>query len=233
MPSQQPRQFTSWSYSRYRDYARCPFFAKCKHLDKIPERESPAMARGIAIGQGTENYLLKKSPKLPTEIHTKLRPLYAQLRKTATLFVEQMWGFNRAWEPVPWNDWQNCHVRIKIDMGYVDTKRNVAVIHDNKSGQFKPYDSDSYMEQLDLYTAGAIAMFPTVRGIETSLVYTDHGITFPEKPVEATPDEARLAQKNWSKKVRALLADKKFVPRPGRYCSWCPYSAKEGGPCVY
>ena len=59
---------TSWSFSRYGDYKKCPLAFKLKHIDKIQEPKSPAMQRGIDIHNLAEAYVVGKLAKLPPEL---------------------------------------------------------------------------------------------------------------------------------------------------------------------
>ena len=40
-------------------------------------------------------------------------------------------------------------------------------------------------------------------------------------------------KKRWTKIVQDTLSTEKFDPTQGYWCSWCPYSSKVGGPCVF
>jgi hypothetical protein len=229
-----PKQFTSWSYGRWRDWYKCPLFAKLKHLDKLPEPGSPAMERGSRIDDGITNYLRKtKGAKLPSEVVAKLRPMYESLRKERNLFVNEMWGFDRQWQPVAWNDWDRCWLRVKVDMGHLDLEENVLYLFDNKTGRYKPEETVTYGEQNEIYTAGGAAQFSEVDYVVPRFVYTDHGILHPPESEMIDQRQAGALQKKWTKKVQPMFADKRFNPKPGRACQWCPYSKAKNGPCKY
>lgn len=224
------KKFTSWSYSRYSDWKNCPLRAKLKHLDKIPEPPSPPMERGIAIAKLGEEYLKGERRNVPKE----LKPMaddFKKLRKKSDLFVEEMWGFDRQWRVVPWNDWNNCVLRVKIDVGY--REKNTVYIVDNKTGKYHENGHSGYDEQLSLYAAAAVYKFEDVEKIFTRLHYTDHGIKYPENPMMVTAEQAFQLSKEWDKKVRPMLNDERFVPNPSNACRWCAYSKARGGPCKY
>lgn len=63
--SLKPRQFTSWSNSRWNDYAQCPARASYKHLQKLPEPKSGFMDRGIEIAKMEEDFFKGKARTLP------------------------------------------------------------------------------------------------------------------------------------------------------------------------
>ena len=63
-----PRQFTSWSFSRYMDWRGCPAKAKYKHLDKLAEPPNAAMERGSMIHKLAEDYTLGVLKRIPAEL---------------------------------------------------------------------------------------------------------------------------------------------------------------------
>lgn len=223
----------SWSFTRWNDWYRCPAYAKYKHLDKLPEPKSDAMLRGQKIAQGSEDYLLKRTTRLIPELRT-FKDHYKFYREQPSLVAEENWGFDKDWNPVPWDDWNNCVLRVKIDIGYQFLEDNSFNVRDGKSGKFNEHKNEEYLLQLDLYAAAGIARYPAVSEVSTQLLYTDLGITYPEEePKIYTAKQALAAQKQWDKRVKPMFADRTFAPRPGKYCGWCPYSKAKGGPCAY
>ena len=223
----------SWSFTRFNDWNRCPAYAKYKHLDKIPEPKSDAMLRGQAVAQASEDYLLKRTNRLAKELHA-FREHYKFYRSQKTLVAEENWGFDVNWNPVPWDDWNNCVLRVKVDIGYQFAEDLSFNIRDGKTGKYNEYKNEEYKLQLDLYAAASIARYPDSKIVTAQLLYTDLGITYPdEEPIVYTAKEAIAAQKQWDKRVKPMFNDKTFAPRPGKYCSWCPFSKSKGGPCKF
>lgn len=60
-----PKKFTSWSNSRWNDYAQCPARAHYKHIQKLPEPKSPHMDRGIEIAKIGEQFFKGEIKTLP------------------------------------------------------------------------------------------------------------------------------------------------------------------------
>lgn len=227
-----PKTMKSWSASRFADYDQCPAKAKFKHIDKLKEPENEAMARGVELAKASEDYLTKQVRTL----HKELKPMAPQfkfLRDQKNLFVEENWGFDKDWNAVDYFDWNNCELRVKVDAGYVDLKRNVLIIVDNKSGKYNERKFDDYENQLEIYTAAGIVRYPYVKAVEPRLHYTDHNIVHPQPIVSYTAAEAVALQKKWTLKVRPLLRDTRFAPNPGVYCRWCHYRKSNGGPCRF
>lgn len=231
-----PKVMTSWSFTRWSDHDKCPLFAKLKHLDKVPEPKSDAMLRGAAVAKASEDYLLGKTKKLIPELQT-FTDEYKFYKSQKNLMVEENWGFSRSWEPVDYFDWNNCALRVKIDIAYLDIVDNELHIRDGKTGKFREEDNAKYMLQLDLYTAAGIAKYPKVKWVVPRLNYTDLGITFPDgdkyPDIVYSAEEARQKQKEWDKRIIPMFKDTRFPPRPGNHCRWCPFSKAKGGTCKF
>lgn len=228
------KRFTSWSYSRYRDWKQCPLAAALKHLAKQGERTNPAMQRGSDLAKEQEAYLLsKKPPKLSLDLKS-FSEEFEQVRKEKTKIVEASWGFTSNWEPCSTTDWDNCRLRVKIDNGYLDVKENILHLHDAKTGKFRDWENASYMEQLELYATAGHVMYKGVNEVQTQLWYTDAGLTFPAEGKRSFPaSEAAALRKAWDKRVAPMLRADTFPARPSRACQWCPFSKSKGGLCRY
>jgi len=224
-------QISSWSFSRWKDYDKCPLYAKLKHIDKMKEPSSPAMERGADIANKTEKYFAGELRTLPKEL-APLKEQFQFLKKQKTKFFEQQWGFKIDWTPTAWNNWNECWLRAKIDVGYHEGP--VTHIKDGKTGKFREQQAEEYQLQLSLYAATAVAMFPNAQRVTTQLLYSDIGVMYPEEgPVEYTRKEALALQKDWTKRTKKMLTTTTFKPTPGNHCRWCAFRKSEGGPCPY
>lgn len=237
---------TSWSFSRYRCYCECPYKAKLKFVDKLKEPGSPAMDRGDAIHKMAEAYIKghdasgKKVTKLAPELK-KFDVLLKKLRKLNTkdpdaIFVEGGWYFTKDWAKTTWNDWAKCWLRVKMDVAY----REGGVLHviDWKTGKFRPEENATYMEQLELYALAALIDDETIEAVVPSLRYLDHGITYPdaersEEVIVYTRKDVAGLKKTWLKRIKAMLVDTRFNPRPNNRCRYCHFRKENGGPCKF
>lgn len=259
------KKFKSWSNSRWGDYARCPAYAHYKHIQKLPEPKHPAMARGIAVANMEEDFFkgkLKTLPVWPSKnkvesadpgsakwtgnvaqakrdgiaIHPNLAPLFKAIKKASGLIVEENWGFDVNWEQVDYFDWDNCWLRVKVDVGWTVSKGKKLIVHlrDNKTGKYSEYQIEDYMRQLRIYAAAAATMYPDADEIHVGLHFTDLGIEYPEAgPLVITRAEALKFQKEWSKTVKPMFNDTRFDPTPNNKCKWCHYRKDNGGPCKF
>lgn len=218
-------QFTSWSFTRYSDYDRCPAFAKYKHLLKMDQGpKNPAMQRGADIAEESDKWFKGQRRTMPKEL-TPLASTYRALKKDKTVQAEANWGFTRQWEPCRPTDWDRCWLRAKVDILTHDKRISILNLYDSKTGKFSEYAVAGYELQLNLYAAVGTIMFPTAQTINTQLLFSDLGVKHPaDAPKAYTRAEAQKEIKEWEKRTRAMFNDKKFLPKPGAHCRWCPFS---------
>lgn len=248
-----PRQFTAWSFSRWNDWMQCPYRAKLKYLDKLvtPEMrkrdddmrsgkvEPGPLQRGEQVAKEAEKFLKAKRGPVPMSL-MPLAKNYRELRDHGNLSVEQSWGFTRDWKPCSPTDWDNCWLRVKIDVSYVDTEKvgrgeyiDTLHIKDNKTGKFNDRKAEEYEQQLELYGVAGLTLMPTVSRVTAQLLYSDIGVLHPAEPAVYTQDQLAALQATWNKRVTPMFRDVRFPPRPGYYCRWCDFSKAKGGPCRY
>ena len=150
MPKGRFAQLTSWSYSVYTQYVKCPF-SVC--LDKIlrvriEEPDNPHFAKGnwahdiaerFVSGVGRKpplsaNVVLpgdKEPTRLSVEsISAKLEELRGMKPRT-----EQELAFDRKWNQVDWRDWKTAWLRMKMDVCADSTEPPAVEIIDWKTGK--------------------------------------------------------------------------------------------------
>lgn len=237
-------RITAWSYSRYSKYTECPAAAKYKFIDKREEPGSAAMDRGDAIHKLAEAYVSGKLPKhsdsmipfdkqfkalekskfkkLPAELE-KFTGEFAELKASKPL-VEEMWCFKSDWAETVWNDWNGIWCRIKTDA--VCTDGDTAYVIDHKTGK----NRGGYTEQMSLYGLGAFLKFPHIKKVVAQLWFLDSGDVV---PAEFEAKDLKPLQKDWEKKVKPMLNDTMFAPRPGNACRFCHFKKANGGPCKF
>lgn len=237
-------QITSWSFSRYNTYQLCPLKAKLQFIDKIKEPPNPAMQRGADIHDMAEAFIKGTLTGLPKELK-KFAKLFRRLRRQYKkaingMVVEDTWAFTKDWDETTWNDWVGCWVRIKLDCAEHEDGVTM-VINDWKTGKFRLEKNEEYVEQLELYALTALLLHDHIEVVKPRLVYLDYGIIYPEPgsgdELIFTRDDIPRLKELWAKRVRPMLNDKAFAPRPNNLCHWCFFrksnQADGGGQCKY
>jgi RecB family exonuclease len=239
------KQFTSWSFSRYGDYRRCPLAAKLKHLDKVQEPKSAALQNGADVHTGAEQYIKGVLTRMPASLNNfksvflALRKQYLKPSALTSLIVESMWAFTHRWEPCRWDDWDNCWLRIKVDVAINRKKDGIIDIIDWKTGKFRPNETAvEYLEQLELYAVGALTLFSDAEQVSPQLMYLDAQLSYPDPPQVYTQADLIKLQRAWEKRVKPMMLDTRFTPRPNDKCVWCWFGQSgksKGGPgiCKY
>lgn len=217
-----PQQITAWSYSRYRDYEQCPQRAKYKHIDKMKEPGSPAMDRGTEIHKLAEEFAMGRLKNLPVEL-LKFKAKFLNLKKSKPV-CEQEWAFDKGWRRCDWFA-KEAWLRVKMDAAY--TLKEEVLIIDHKTGKYRPGE---YAEQLELYGLAALLVYPEATVASCRLWFLDTG---DEACAVFSRKELPDLKKKWLKRTKPMLSDKRFAPKPGNHCRWCPFSKSKGGPCKF
>ncbi len=236
---------TSWSFSRYSDYKQCPKKFQLKHLQKIQEPQNDAMARGSQIHTLAEGFIRGTEAKLAPELKSfadyfkMLKQMFK--KKSQSMVVEDNWAFTKVWDETAWNDWANCWVRIKLDLAYHEDDVTL-IINDWKTGKFRPEQNEEYVEQLELYALSALLLHSHIEKAKPRLSYTDQGRIYPngkdEPELIYTRADIPKLKKLWETRVKKMMNDTSFAPRPNDKCRWCFYGQSgkaKGGPnlCKY
>lgn len=231
----QKTQLESWSFSRYNDYTQCPAKTKFKHLMRLKEPGSPQMQRGSDIHTIAEKYLKGElPPKVPPELKAfeaefkRLRALYKG--KKLPMYVEDDWAFTKDWDRTRWDDWAGCFLRVKLDCAHYETPDEL-VVTDWKTGKFSEYKYAEYLLQMELYALSALTLFPDLKSVSPRLMNVDYGKTYPEVPAVYTRADLPALKKKWAARIKPMMADKTFKPKPNTMCRFCFYRKSNGGPC--
>lgn len=230
---------TSWSYSVYTSYMKCPLavcFEKIKRI-KIFEPENPSFVKGNYVHKGAEAYIKtegKKEPKPIPELQHVTERL--SFHRRAKSLLEPDWSFTKDWLLSRYNDWDNCWLRIKVDAVAVipPTKKEPPLIHitDWKTG--KVYDD--HKQQRSIYALGALQLVELgelaegnkdVRVIAEHL-YTD---TTQSATEEYTMKDFAPLKREWMTRIKQMMSDTTYRPKPGYHCRWCRFRKSNGGPC--
>ena len=231
------KPITSWSYSRYALWKKCPAQFKYKHIDKIgPPVEAPAMLRGTEIHKEFQKYLEgagRVAPKSLGDFGKEAQVIRELAKKNpAAVVIEETWALRRDWSWTVYNDWSGCWLRIKLDAAHFDD-HNVVRVTDLKTGKFRPQDNADYALQLELYALGALLKWPDPKTVvRPRLAYVDVGVVHETRAY--TMLDTPALKKTWEARVKPMMADTSFKPTPSDFaCRYCDFSKSKGGPCKY
>lgn len=223
----------AWSYSRLRDYRKCPLYAKLRHVLRLKEPSNTAMERGTKIHELASKYITLDIPKMPKELAAQ-KKLFKDLRKRYSLAAvqgtEQQWAFTKKWDCAEWFG-QDAWVRVVADLFFI-SKDGDAFIYDFKTGRLGVYDA-AYEEQVSLYACAIMHKFQDVVTVNVGVIFVDHDVETRMTAFQNDAATRKSLKDYWAKETKALLADRNFVARPGDYCRWCHFRKANGGPCVY
>jgi hypothetical protein len=220
-----PNAVTAWSYSRLAQWETCPAQFKYKHLDKLKEEQSAAMARGDKIHKAAAVYVTSPATTRPTEL-SKFSQLIDELRDMPAdiRVVEQQWGFNKNWRPTGWFG-KDTWLRVILDAGVVYPDGTADVV-DFKTG--KKYGTNA--DQMELFALATFCRYPHLNHVTTRLWYLDSG---DEEVAEFEQSDRTEMQQKWEARVTPLFADTVFAPRPNEKCLWCAFARSKNGPCRF
>lgn len=214
----------AWSYSRWELHELCPFKYYQKHVLKVQEEQSPAMARGDKVHKGVASYLEGKAAEAPPEATKHFGPFLAELRAFPDKVVEQQMGFTDRLQPTGWFG-KDTWVRAIWDVGALYEDLTAELI-DWKTGKKYGVNND----QMEMFAVSALWKYKPVQHVTTRLVYLDSGeevfAEFPRRDLE-------LLSTKWAKRGQELLAVTMFPPRPNDKCKWCFAAKSAGGACRY
>lgn len=231
-----PQTITAWSYSRWNTYEQCPRKAKYQIIDRKKVAQNAAMKRGADIHSMAEQYVKGRMPALPKELELfddefhQLAELYSggELQVDA----EGQWAFKSDWTTCDWFG-KATWLRLVVDLAVYNEADNRLTIIDYKTGKIR----EGYDDQLKLYAGAAFAKYPNLEEVKTELWYLDQGeiIGGNDDTGEGIygPEEGDKFISYWTKKVKPMMVDKTFAPRPSALCRWCDFSQEKGGPCEY
>lgn len=229
------KNLKAWSFSRWRKYDQCARSAKHAYIDKLPDPPGPAMKRGSDVHEACEEYL--KAPAdhpvpCPPEALDFADEMEA-LRVAPGIYSEEEWAFKADWSKCGWFD-KDAWFRAKVDARHGKKTDGVMYIVDFKTGCKPPRQPGPIeQDQRELYALAAFKRFgDALREVNVDFWYFD-------RPLEAqnvyhdsfTRADLAALEEKWGVRSFTLTNDTDFAKSPGKYCFWCPYHTKKGGPC--
>lgn len=248
-------QIKAWSWSRYKAHQQCPLKAKLTILERRVEPKNAAMQRGAYLHDELAAYLKGKKRTLSADLKPLdkvLAPLRQQFKDIKKLqakglapVAEEQWAFTAKWTQTEWNNWSDAWCRVVLDVMWWDSETRIRV-RDWKSGKMSEKEVNEYLEQLELYALAVLLRYPHCEEVQPDLYFIDAQAAYPsaKEPLVFTQKDVPRLKKTWEMRVRKMLNDKRFPPKPGWYCPGCYFNhaeefgwkikvAKPKGPCKY
>ena len=225
---------TSWSYSVYTQYVKCPFSVCLDKIQRIriQEPENPFFVKGNRVHDAAAAQVAGsgKIPKLSVEL-LPVKALLVDLRKRGAR-TEQEWAFDRQWNPVDWRDWKKAWLRIKTDICADSLEPPTVDIVDWKTGKIheehRLQRSLYGLGGLQLVKLGALAGGSRDTKLTAQHVYIDTGQSATES---YTMKNLEPLRREWLSRTKEMLSDTTYRPNPGFACKWCKFRRSAGGPC--
>ena len=218
--------------------------AVCKDCGK-EQVPGPALVRGSRIGKSLEDYVTGASAALDLEIkNPEVKEIALGFRadfKRGKVSVERQFIFNDKWELLQGDFPEGAWLRAKLDVLEENKNlRHLTVVDwktggiDKRTGQIRA--SDKYDDQLSLYCVAALAGVPESREASAALVFVDApaGVepVVAKENLDLQRKGLKAAQKKWSLRIKPMMVDEQFAPRPSySACQFCPFKRSMGGPC--
>jgi CRISPR/Cas system-associated exonuclease Cas4 (RecB family) len=222
------------SFSRLKDYERCPYmlWLKAGERRSTEHVDTSAMDRGTEIHQECEDYTLGKHEL--TKNMYKFGEYFQDLRQeylAGNVLVEEEWGFDVDWQPTGWWD-KDVKVRMKLDNFRViarDENNNpvAGIPTDYKTGK-KFGNEVGHNQQGVIYAIGSFLKMPTLEYADVEFLYLDHGLK--SKPKRYTREKAMKLLPSWQARFDKLFNDREFRPKANKInCKYCAFSPNEKG----
>jgi len=225
---------TSWSYSVYTQYVKCPFSVCLDKIQRIriQEPENPFFVKGNRVHDAAAVQVagLGKIPKISAEL-LPIKDVLISLRKRKAR-AEQEWAFDRMWNPVDWRDWNKVWLRIKTDICADTVEPPTVDIVDWKTGKVH----EEHTQQRSLYGLGGLRLVQigALAGgskdvkLTAQHVYVDTGQSATES---FTMKNLEPLKREWLSRIKQMMSDTVYPTHTGFHCRYCKFAKSKGGPC--
>lgn len=236
---------TSWSYSVYTQYCKCPFSVYLDKIQrvKIEEPPNPSFIKGNRSHEIADTYIGgmgKKRPSLTDTLFVGKERVKVTMEAVKEILddfrakkarTEQEWAFTRDYTPTTWFG-KDAWLRVKTDVCADSVDPPLVEIVDWKTGR----QYDEHRQQRSLYALaglqfvqiGSLAGGSKDVKLTAQHVYTDTGI----RATEAfRMKDLQPLKKQWEARIKGMMSDTVFKPKTGFHCRHCRFKKSAGGPC--
>ena len=205
----------AWSYTALTAFEQCPKrYYHTRVAKDVLEPETESLTWGRAVHKALE-LRVRDGTDLPTGM-TQWEPLAERIAALeGELITEHQIALNKAFKPCDWFS-QDTWVRGIIDVGAVNGDKLIAL--DWKTGKPKPD-----LDQLKLFAALAMAVWPQVRRVKTGYVWLT---TLDLETQSFTRDDLPKIWGSFLMRLKRLgrsFRDDHWPENPSGLCkAWCP-----------
>jgi PD-(D/E)XK nuclease superfamily len=224
---------SSWSYSVYTQYMKCPLsvcFDKIKKI-RIVEPPNQHFEKGDRVHKAAEDYIrgTGKAPAVIPEL-ASVKDRLAFFRQ-ARAQVELEWSFTREFQPTSWFG-KDAWLRVKTDVCLDAVEPPLVHITDWKTG--KVYDD--HRQQRSLYALAGLQLVELGRlaggskdvKLTAEHLYTD---TTQSATEEYGMRDLKPLKREWAARIGTMMTDTRYPPKTGFHCRYCKFRKSAGGPC--
>lgn len=217
-----------WSFSRLKDYERCPFYAWYSHVLKIKGPQSPYAARGETIHAQAEKFVKQgaagKRQAMPKSLNKYSVEFREVSRASAMPQTELKFGVTYDWRPTAFFG-GDVWGRGVWDLAVLTPERLLVV--DYKTGKMYPETID----QLRFYACAAFAVVGFAPRVNAEAWHLDQPYPMGKQTFELLPSDVRVVRKTFNARIKKMMGDNVMQPRPNAYCRYCHLRRSAGGPC--
>ena len=228
----------AWSYTRLKDFERCPRIFQLKYITKAIKFDSanPALKEGTRKHKILERATLALqkdiNASLPPSDLSHVYPMVKQFVATNTNIVaEKDIAMRRKLQSCSWFD-KETWLRVKIDLigetkkpGDMRTRDRSVSIIDWKSGKVRVD-----MDQLRLYNIAALLTNPRAYEARSALVFVDHKQS--SKVLTTDRDNLMVELSEFTDRSEAIqiAAERDSWPeQQNQFCKWCAANVLQCG----
>lgn len=228
----------AYSYSRFSDYQVCPFYFKCRHIDRLPGERKDILIQGSVLHNLLGLYTLKCYEEGKTNLFDKWEDIAdeglakenisndmeEQIKNDFKAYVEaneieigslagveERIALDEGWKPTRWKEGK---FRGIIDKLYI--AGDCAKVSDYKTGySMKP---DTF--QLEVYAWLLSKVYPQLNYFEVQLDFTRFSW---RKEWDIKKEALPGIEKKIIRRIKQIEEETKFKPTVNSRCAECEY----------
>lgn len=219
------------SYSRWSLWAKCPAAYRYKHIEKVEEPYSDALAKGRKTHDEIAKYIAGAADVMPESLHNFKR-LAEDLRATMAatpdrVHIEHQMAFDEGLGRVSWFG-KSCAWRMIWDVGVETSPTRIDAVDWKTGRRYASYD-----DQKQLFALPAFWAYPDLQEFHGHWCYLDSQEVGEEVDSEVfTRDQAERLTRVWQGNRAMMAADRTFAATPSdEACRFCSFSWRNKGPC--